>query len=285
MNIDDIDKDRYTVVTGDRTFNGWAEGWKHHNENGSPSKVMDLKVPPVELEYDGKEVPPLQLDALWPDNVHYEGNTPGIMRKAQDLDRRKFRSWLDKAWWNNVLRVPLCASYMAGLGKVLPETILELGVGGDSAHSTGMFLYWLEQLSHKPNNSGGVLVSVDRHPLSTTWPRYRAQNYNWHFFQGDTVRVMHEITGGSLPLPRTYDLIFIDSSHQYGHTLAELNQANLMTNAMLLDDVNFDGDAHTEEGDEGGVKRAVEEFMEENPDWLRVDLHGNVALLERHPGG
>ena len=278
---DEIFSDRYLAIDNERKLHqGWPAGWALHESQGSPA--INKNVPP-EVNLHPSDFPvtrPIDLDGKWPDTEHYHNNTADIMDKARDLDSRQFKSWLEKAFWLNVLRVPLCASYLAGCAKVMPQTILELGTGGDSAHSTGMFLYWLENFPVKPNESRGTLVSVDRHPLSTVWPRYRNEQ-NWWFIQGDSVTIMQELP--NLPVPNHYDLVFIDSSHQYSHTLAELRQAAQLTNAILCDDSSFTGDAYTEPGDEGGVVRAIDEFMAESGEWLRVDLHGSVALLERHP--
>jgi hypothetical protein len=147
---------------------------------------------------------------------------------------------------------------------VKPYRILELGTGGDSAHSTGMFLTWLRDI---PNS---LLVSADRHYLSTVWLRYR-ENKNWVFLQGDSVWVMKLLHAKCLPLPSRYDLIFIDSSHLYKETLAEIHQAALMTDAILFDDSTVPE-----------VKQAIDEFLGAYPAWLKVDVHPGVTFIERH---
>lgn len=266
--------DRYFTVANDKSIhNGWKTGWDIFRAVGSPVGHLD-KLPVEQPHSELRNVGPLDLDTLWPDTEHYDQNSPGIMDRARDLDGRKYASWMEKAFFLNVLRVPICASYLAACAKVLPQSILELGTGGDSAHSTGVFLYWLGHTFHDGNNPYGVkgrLVSVDRHPLSRAWPRYRAYEY-WRFIQGDSLNVMHAIIEGKLPVTPRFDMIFIDSSHDYAPTLAELNQASSMTDAMLMDDSTHPG-----------VKQAMDEWLPQNTDWLRVDMHSAVSLLERHP--
>jgi len=71
--------------------------------------------------------------------------------------------------------------------------------------------------------------------------------------------------------PATFDMIFIDSSHIYPHTLRELEQASGMTNAILMDDTTVDE-----------VKQSLDEFLINHKEWLKVDLAHGVTLLERH---
>jgi len=72
-------------------------------------------------------------------------------------------------------------------------------------------------------------------------------------------------------LPNSFDLIFIDSSHTYPHTLRELEQASGMTNAILMDDTTMDE-----------IKQSLNEFLSAHKEWLRLDLACGVTLLERH---
>lgn len=259
-------KERYLTVANDgQIHHGWQQGWTVFHAVGSPTVHLDTVKVDSEAR-DTRDVGPLHLDEIWPDTEHYDQNSPGIMAKARDIDGRLYADWLDKAFWLNVTRVPICISYLAACGKVRPKTILELGTGGDSAHSTGIFLNWLQY------SDNVTLISVDRHPLSHTWLRYR-HNCFWKFIQGDSINVMHAIIEGRLLfVDPHFDMIFIDSSHNYPETLAELKQASMLTDAMLLDDVTHPG-----------VKQAIDEWHPQNQDWLRVDLHGAVSLFERHP--
>lgn len=263
MQIDHRYADRYLIVYDDgRIGRGWPQGIDWTQREGSP---------PVHLDHDlGESTPqrnrsmPFDLDGEWPDTGHYDQNSPGILDRAADLDGRAYASNIEKAFWLNTLRVPLSAAYLAACALVQPETILELGTGGDSAHSTGMFLLWLRG---QPN---GQLVSVDRHYLSHTWLRYR-NHPEWTFLQGDSVWVMKQLRAQRLPLPGRYDLIFIDSSHLYKETLAEIHQASLMTDAILFDDTNI-----------SEVHQALNEFLADHPAWLQIDVHPGVTFIERH---
>lgn len=260
--IDDIGADHYLTLTNDGgIIQGWRQGWDYFNANKTPQLTLDvIPVPgkPIGNLYD---FGPAELEKLWPDTKDYDQNTPGIVEAAKDIDRRMYRQGLEKAFWLNLRRVPFCVSYLTACAKVAPDSILELGTGGDSAHSTGMFLYYLQGEGH--------LVSVDRHPLSRAWPRYRAPN--WTFIQGDSVNVLHAMVRGII-CSRFWDMIFIDSSHTYEHTLAEIQQCCQMTNAMLFDDTT-----------DPGVDQALKEWHPKNPEWLRMDISPTVALLERHP--
>ncbi len=269
MQIDDIAADRYLTLTDDgEVLAGWGRGWEHFNRVGSPKVRLEVPYHTPPVQFWGI-VPTLDLAGLWPDTEHYDQNSPGIMARATDLQDRFYPNQIDQTFWLNVLRVPICVSYLAACAKVRPDTILELGTGGDSAHSTGMFHYWC---AGQGNDRDGTLVSVDRHPLSHVWPRYRTSGVAWTFIQGDSVSVMQRLVEGFGDLPYEYDLIFIDSSHEYEHTLAELKQASQMTDALLMDDSTHPG-----------VAQALTEWQADNPDWLYVDLHGAVRLLERHP--
>lgn len=263
MNIDHRHSDRYLLCYDDgRIGRGWAQGIDWTQREGSPPVHLDHDVGTWTPQPNGAE--PYDLPGLWPDTEHYEQNSPGIMARAADLDRRAYRSTLEKAFWLNTLRVPLSASYLAACALVRPTTILELGTGGDSAHSTGMFLLWL---AGQPK---GQLVSVDRHYLSHSWLRYR-DNPHWTFVQGDSMHVMKQLRRQRLPLPSGYDLIFVDSSHLYQETLAEIHQASLMTDAILFDDSTVPD-----------VANAIKDFLVAHPAWLARDLHPGVTFLERH---
>ena len=263
MQIDQVARDRYILCYDDgRVGMGWQEGIFWTQQQGSP---------PVHLDHDAGDIirranqsRPYDLAGRWPDTDDYK-NIPDVMARAQDLDGRTYKSDLEKAFWLNVARVPLCASYLAACAKTSAKYILELGTGGDSAHSTGVFLYWLSKAwGHT------ALLSVDRHYLSHAWLRYRHCD-NWTFLQGDSVWVMKQLRARKLGLPFWFDLIFIDSSHLYKETLAEIHQASLMTLAIGFDDTNVPE-----------VNQAIVDFLAGNEHWLRLELHPGVTLLERH---
>jgi len=268
MNIDNLYAERYHIIYPDIHAYGWQTGWQLFEKLGTPFVDLNPSTFPVAMQKNNAT--PYDLSGIWPDTIDYEQNSPDILNRLNDLDRRCYKSDMEKAFWLNVLRVPICASYLAACAKVFPRNILELGTGGDSAHSTGIFLYWLSRVNYFDSFLIN-LVSVDRHPLSHVWLRYRHYDF-WHFVQGDSLTVMKALQKDEIKgLPTTFDMIFIDSSHIYPHTLKELEQASGMTSAILCDDSSMDE-----------VKQSIDEFLTNNPEWLRVDLHSTVCLLERH---
>ena len=263
MIIDTIYSEQYHVLHNDNLYYSWQIGWNIFNIHGTPPVSLDVQ--DINRPTQKNNSNAFDMD-VWKDNADYDQNSPGIMDRAMDLDKRCFHSDADKTFWLNVLRVPICASYLAACAKVMPHRILELGTGGDSAHSTGMFTYWLSNITND-----GVLISADRHPLSHAWLRYRNYSF-WHFVQGDSLTVMKALRNDEIRgLPTSFDMIFIDSSHTYPHTLKELEQASGMTNAILMDDTTVDE-----------VKQSLDEFLIGNKEWLKVDLAHGVTLLERH---
>ena len=266
MRIDRAHEERYNTIDGSAVYMGWDRGWQIFHEKSSPK--VDMQIEKRELPQQRQMSTPLDF-SLWPDTKDYDQNNPGIIKKVEDLDRRKYASDLEKAFWVNVTRVPICASYLAACAKVRPRKILELGTGGDSAHSTGMFLYWL--YSTQTLKARTLHISVDRHPLSHVWPRYREIPF-WHFIQADSITAMKTIMAGAFSsFPRVFDMIFIDSSHLYPHTLYEIKQASYMTDAILLDDTTVPD-----------VAQSLSEFLMAHPEWLRIDLAHGVSLIERH---
>ena len=201
MIIDNLHRERYFVLDGIDIHKGWEAGWSVFNKNGSPYVYYDV----FKKQYSESHHERIYLDVgLWPDTKDYEQNSPGIIEKVHDLSLRGYRSEIEQSFWINVLRVPICVSYLAACAKVRPRTILELGTGGNSAHSTGMFIYWLWTEAYSTVEVLRKLVSVDRHPLSHVWPRYRNYPF-WSFIQGDSISVMEKLINNEI-----YDLIIID---------------------------------------------------------------------------
>lgn len=92
--------------------------------------------------------------------------------------------------------------------KYRNPVILELGVR--SANSTSAFLAALLEV-------GGELWSVDMQPPQ--YPQEWRGVENWHIVIGDDVspQVAHSV-------PEELDVLFIDTSHAYDHTLTELRE-------------------------------------------------------------
>jgi cephalosporin hydroxylase len=110
---------------------------------------------------------------------------------------QRLASWSD---------VQYCMPRMFEAALRYPDvTVLELGVR--SGNSTSAFLAAAEK-------TGGHVWSVDTAPPDV--PRHWAGSDLWTFVQGDDL---------TLELPATeFDVLFIDTSHHYAHTLTELRR-------------------------------------------------------------
>lgn len=91
-------------------------------------------------------------------------------------------------------------------GRVNGQMILELGVR--TANSTAALLLGAVE-------SGGYLISVDI--AQPTYPQWWHETDSWELFVGDD---MSEAIRACAP--QAVDVLFIDTSHAYEHTLAEL---------------------------------------------------------------
>jgi cephalosporin hydroxylase len=140
-----------------------------------------------------------------------------------------------------------------------PKLIVELGVRG----GTSTFVF-----ERAANLCGASIVSVDIDDCSSVSPHPR-----WHFFQGDDVQfadVFPEFCR-QRNLPPSVDLLFIDTSHYYDHTVQEIaawfphlsSRAKVMlhdTN-MRLTGLRRDGCFQSSWDNQRGVIRAVEEYL------------------------
>jgi predicted O-methyltransferase YrrM len=87
--------------------------------------------------------------------------------------------------------------------------VLELGVR--NGNSTAAFLAAAEE-------AGGHVWSVDTDPVAADTSSWEASG-RWTFLRGDDLEVTPEESPG---VPLRPDVLFIDTSHTYEHTLAEL---------------------------------------------------------------
>ncbi len=222
------------------------------------------------LKY-GKDVPREKLDdwARWKHLAEYQPNTKDIVDRCTDMIGRTYDSELVAHREINILRVPISKWYIVALNEINPISILELGVGGDSAISTAVFLAYLE------GKKGASMVSVDYNPLGTTWVRYGKVPF-WKFIQQDSVKVLESFVDS----PMWFDMVFIDTIHSYEHTRKEVELSSKITDAILMDDIFFPGNDF--DAEPGGVRRAWEEWQEKEKDWnARTFDSGKIGLLTR----
>jgi cephalosporin hydroxylase len=148
--------------------------------------------------------------------------------------------------------------FLEGL-RAKPRLIVELGVrGGEST-------FVLERLARR---CSATLVSADLDDCSTA-----CQYEKWHFIQGDDVAFGKRFSTwcSEHELPMRIDLLLIDTSHLYDHTVAEISAwfPHLGDSAVVMfHDTNLrkwyrrrDWTIGSGWDNGRGVIRAVEEFL------------------------
>lgn len=144
--------------------------------------------------------------------------------------------------------------------KTDAKTVVELGVG--EGHSTLILLGAVIE-------NGGHLISVDVQPCPTAHRRIvesRLDLSHWTFIQMDDLELAKFWS-------KAIDLLYIDSSHLYEHTLLELQTYSGFVEevgAILLHDT-----LHTPENnpsEKWDVKRAVDDFVKEKVEWQFIEL-------------
>ena len=253
-----------------------TEEWLHayYGSHGE-DQIMQAK---DWLHQYGKNVSLVSIDewANWKHLIEYQVNTNDIVDQCLGRIGTEFETEIEAHAWVNCLRVPAAYSaYQTVLDTIGPvRSIIELGVGGDSAISTACFLNHLSKWPFDPTQPP-VMMSVDRNPLGMTAKRYKGIYY-WNFFLADSVSFLQECVRERVRV----DLVFIDTIHSYGHTLKELDLAYMLSDDLLMDDATFEGNDFDEKP--GGVKRALEEWMRDGANWKRTDYaDGTVCLLQK----
>jgi predicted O-methyltransferase YrrM len=217
----------------------------------------------------GKNVPPAKFHewSRWKHLSEYQPNTPTIVEDCLAMIGKEFETELEVHRQVNLLRVPIAIGYEDACNRYQPKSILELGVGGDSAISTAVHLRHAEKV-------GGSLLSVDLNPLGMTWERYKKFPF-WMFQQGDSVTYLMRCFQSSLQ----FDMIFIDTIHSYVHTFRELNISSKMTSVIVMDDITFPGNSFDDIP--GGVKRAIEEWGNLNTEWKFEKVQESVGVFTK----
>ena len=65
------------------------------------------------------------------------------------------------------------------------------------------------------------------------------------------------------------DMLFIDTWHTYDQVKAELRLADKVNKFILFHDTVLYGE--TGSGGEEGILRAIDEFLQDNPDWIKLE--------------
>jgi predicted O-methyltransferase YrrM len=147
--------------------------------------------------------------------------------------------------------------------------VLELGVR--SGHSTAAFLAAADQ-------HGGRVVSVDIN-TPTVPPEFWTCGL-WRFVKGDDLT----LTG---LVDEPVDVLFIDTSHHYQHTLEELRRFHwevALDGCILMHDVELKNPEHAPASDpDFPVAAAIEDFLTEFPEWSAEHVSGcyGLAVLRR----
>lgn len=244
--------------------------WLMFNYGSQPNQVETTR---QWLDQYGKAVDgnALREWANWKHLAEYQPNTPDIVPKALAMIGQTYNSELEAHRLINMMRVPLSESYEDALAFIFAKKgqckdIIELGVGGDSAISTSIFLRWAETFN-------GHLTSVEKNPLGRTWDRYgKYEGSLWTFIQDDSMNALNAFRDGKIKP----DVIFIDTSHTYVNTIAEIALASQFCDYLLMDDALFEGN----EGDAepGGVKRAIEEWNKKK-NWIKEEFWNGSTVL------
>jgi predicted O-methyltransferase YrrM len=138
--------------------------------------------------------------------------------------------------------------YLHDVAATGDATVIDLGVR--SGFSTAAFLAAVEV-------NGGHVYSVDTSPVRVPW----ANHPQWTFIQGDDLWVADQ-------LPDDVDVVFIDTSHTYRQTSAELEMYVPKVKAggvVLLHDVELQHpDASPADDPPFPVRQAIVDFCIEN---------------------
>lgn len=142
-------------------------------------------------------------------------------------------------------------------------TICEIGTR--SGNSTTAFLAGLAQGSGRDPAMNTAMLSFDIEPQEFFPPAI--ENVNWYFIQADSQHPNFKI-------PRC-EMLFIDGCHKYESVKADLKQADRVWLYLILHDTDLARDKTY--GD--GVCRAMEEFLEANPEWAIIERFDNCNGL------
>jgi cephalosporin hydroxylase len=149
-------------------------------------------------------------------------------------------------------------------------TIIELGVR--TGVSSALWLAAIER------SGGGLLWSVDVEEPHGGYVSAIIGHPNWELHVSDDLAIADQAPEA--------DILFIDTSHSYAHTLAELVAyvPKLQPEGIvLLHDSNVEHASAEDEGNPWPVMRAIDTYISEFPEWSvdhTTDRYG-LALMVR----
>lgn len=182
-----------------------------------------------------------------------------------DLAGLLFRQWAERGLCEHA-EVMIKAAHHYG-----EPTIIELGVRTGVSSSI-----WLAAIEE---STGGLLWSVDVEQPHGDYVAAILGHPNWQLTVADDLLVADAA-------PPEADIVFIDTSHSYRHTLAELVAyvPHLSPDGIvLLHDSNVEHCSDEDEGEPWPVRRAIDSYIAENPEWSvdhTTDRYG-LALMAR----
>lgn len=158
---------------------------------------------------------------------------------------------------------------LRALASLPAVRVLELGVR--SGNSTAAFLAAADEW-------GGSVVSVD--VVTPTVPPEFWKSGCWAFHKGSDIDLRPQLAG-------PWDVVFIDTSHHYQHTLDELwAYADTVVDdgCIVLHDTELRSPEDMPATDpEFPVRAAIDRWLADNPDWSAEFVTGcyGLAVLRR----
>lgn len=140
-------------------------------------------------------------------------------------------------------------------GKILRQAVIDLNAKSVIELGTGESTKYLLKGLYR---TGGKMVSIDIEPMTFNNGRVKIITLD------DLEYEIEKENFIDIPC----DMLFIDTSHTYKHTLAELRRyAPFVKKRIYLHDVNV----HEE------VERAIKEFIKESPEWEYENIEYEVT--------
>lgn len=145
--------------------------------------------------------------------------------------------------------------------SIQAKKVLELGVRyGESTVA----------LCEAVHETGGELISVDINPCDAAKDAIREHGFSkrWTFIQSDDIQY-----GLSLEAGIVFDLIFVDTSHEYDHTKKEIEvfEPKLRGGGIMC--------FHDTELAQAGVKKSIEEFLLAHRNYSLENIQGRCLFF------